>query len=101
VGMCQVGAAEMARRGSSFQEIPAPLFSGDRDRARGSRARGAVNPRSAMIARPATPADSGAIAKIYNQGIEDRIASSRLDRARTPTSRNGLTGDIPMVVVEA
>jgi phosphinothricin acetyltransferase len=28
-----------------------------------------------MTARPATPADADAIAIIYNQGIEDRIAT--------------------------
>jgi len=54
-----------------------------------------------MIARPATPADSGAIAKIYNQGIEDRIATFET-RPRTHADiEKWFDGRHPMVVVEA
>ncbi len=36
--------------------------------------------------RPATPADAGAICRIYNQGIEDRVATLETE-LRTPTER--------------
>jgi phosphinothricin acetyltransferase len=66
VGYCQRGAMEMARRGSLFRENSGALFSGDRNHRAG---------RAAMIARAATPTDAAAIARIYNQGIEDRVAT--------------------------
>jgi phosphinothricin acetyltransferase len=53
-----------------------------------------------MIARPATPADAPAIARIYNQGIEDRIATFET-RLRTPEDVIAwLDGVHPVVVVE-
>ena len=36
--------------------------------------------------RPATPADAGAICRIYNQGIEDRVATLETE-LRTPAER--------------
>jgi L-amino acid N-acyltransferase YncA len=54
-----------------------------------------------MIARAATPADSAAIAKIYNQGIEDRVATFET-RLRAHADIEGwFDGTHPIVVVEA
>ena len=39
-----------------------------------------------IVIRPATAADAGAIATIYNQGIEDRVATLETD-LRTPDER--------------
>jgi phosphinothricin acetyltransferase len=51
-------------------------------------------------ARPATPADAAAIALIYNEGIEDRIATFET-RPRTPEDVAGWFGGAhPIVVVE-
>lgn len=53
-----------------------------------------------MKARPATPADAAAIAHIYNQGIEDRIATFEV-RFRTESDvRAWFDGKHPIVVVE-
>jgi len=41
---------------------------------------------SAIALRPATPADAAAICQIYNQGIEDRIATLETE-LRTPEER--------------
>lgn len=41
---------------------------------------------SAIVLRPATPADATAICLVYNQGIEDRIATLETER-RTPEER--------------
>jgi phosphinothricin acetyltransferase len=41
---------------------------------------------SAIALRPATPADAAAICQIYNQGIEDRIATLETE-LRTPQER--------------
>jgi len=41
---------------------------------------------SAIALRPATPADAAAICQIYNQGIEDRIATLETE-PRTPEER--------------
>ncbi len=41
-----------------------------------------------MRIRPASPRDAGAICEIYNQGIEDRIATLET-RLRTPEERRG------------
>ncbi len=50
--------------------------------------------------RPATPADAAAIAKIYNQGIEDRIATFET-RPRTPEEiTRWFDGVHPIVVAE-
>lgn len=53
-----------------------------------------------MHPRPATPADAAAIARIYNQGIEDRLATFE---TRLRTADDVLTwfdGVHPIVVVE-
>lgn len=53
-----------------------------------------------MRARAATPEDAGAIARIYNQGIEDRVATFET-RPRTPEDvRAWFDGVHPIVVVE-
>lgn len=53
-----------------------------------------------MTARPATADDASAIAAIYNQGIEDRIATFET-RLRIPDDIRGwLGGRHPVVVVE-
>ena len=53
-----------------------------------------------MTTRPATQADAGAIARIYNQGIEDRIATFET-RPRTAEDVAGwFDGVHPIVVVE-
>lgn len=54
-----------------------------------------------MKARPATPADAAAIARIYNEGIEDRVATFET-RLRTPEDiLRWFDGIHPIVVVEA
>ena len=53
-----------------------------------------------MRARAATPADAESIARIYNQGIEDRVATFET-RLRTPEDVAGwFDGVHPVVVVE-
>ncbi len=53
-----------------------------------------------ITTRPATPADAAAIAKIYNQGIEDRIATFET-RPRTPEEITlWFDGVHPIVVAE-
>jgi phosphinothricin acetyltransferase len=53
-----------------------------------------------MHARPATTADTAAIARIYNEGIEDRIATFET-RPRTPADVEAwIRGAHPVVVVE-
>lgn len=53
-----------------------------------------------MHARPATPADAAAIARIYNEGVEDRIATFET-RPRTAADVEGwIRGVHPVVVVE-
>ncbi len=53
-----------------------------------------------MTARPATKADAAAIARIYNEGIEDRLATFET-RPRTPADIEGwFGGRHPVVVVE-
>lgn len=58
---------------------------------------------AALRARPAEPRDAPAIAEIYNQGIEDRIATFETE-PRTPEGVEGLlaarSGRYPAVVVE-
>jgi len=54
----------------------------------------------AMLTRPALPADAASVARIYNQGIEDRVATFET-RLRTETDILGwLGGRHPVVVVE-
>ena len=53
-----------------------------------------------MKSRPAAPEDATLIARIYNQGIEDRIATFET-RQRTPEEvMSWLDGTHPVVVVE-
>jgi L-amino acid N-acyltransferase YncA len=54
-----------------------------------------------VIVRPAEPADAAAIAAIYNEGIEDRIATFETD-PRAPEDVVGWTGEgaPPLVVAE-
>jgi phosphinothricin acetyltransferase len=53
-----------------------------------------------MHARPATPADAAAIAVIYNQGIEDRVATFET-RPRSAEDITAWFDDVhPVVVVE-
>jgi phosphinothricin acetyltransferase len=53
-----------------------------------------------LLARYATPADADAITRIYNQGIEDRIATFET-RRRTPDDvRPWFDGTHPIIVVE-
>jgi L-amino acid N-acyltransferase YncA len=53
-----------------------------------------------LTVRPAAPGDAEAIARIYNQGIEDRVATFET-RPRTPGDVLGwLDGRHPVVVVE-
>src|SRR5262252_1602900 len=55
---------------------------------------------SARVARGGTAADSAAIAEIYNQGIDDRLATFET-RARTAADVRGwFDGVHPVVVVE-
>jgi L-amino acid N-acyltransferase YncA len=53
-----------------------------------------------MTARPATRADAGAIAAIYNQGIEDRIATFETRLRNAADILAWLDGRYPVVVVE-
>ena len=54
-----------------------------------------------LTVRPARPDDAGAIARIYTQGLEDRVATFET-RPRTPEDVLGwLDGRHPVVVVEA
>jgi L-amino acid N-acyltransferase YncA len=53
-----------------------------------------------MHARPAEPSDSGAIARIYNQGIEDRIATFET-RPRSEDEVRAWFDGHPIIVVEA
>ena len=53
-----------------------------------------------LYARPALPGDAAAIARIYNEGIEDRIATFET-RPRSPADIEGwFDGAHPVVVVE-
>ena len=53
-----------------------------------------------MTARHATPADSEAIARIYNQGIEDRVATFEIRTRAADDVRAWFDGAHPVVVVE-
>lgn len=53
-----------------------------------------------MHSRPATPTDADAIARIYNEGIADRIATFET-RERTPDDiKTWFNGRHPVIVVE-
>ena len=53
-----------------------------------------------MNTRPATPADAAAIATIYNQGIEDRIATFETSPRAAEDVVRWFDGVHPVVVVE-
>ena len=53
-----------------------------------------------MTARPATPADAGAIAQIYNQGIEDRVATFETRLRTAADIEKWFDGGHPVMVVE-
>jgi L-amino acid N-acyltransferase YncA len=53
-----------------------------------------------MTARAGTPADAGEIARIYNQGIEDRIATFETRPRSVEDVRRWFDGVHPVVVVE-
>ena len=54
----------------------------------------------AMRSRPATPEDASAIAGIYNEGIEDRLATFETRLRTAEDVRKWLDGVHPVVVVE-
>jgi phosphinothricin acetyltransferase len=53
-----------------------------------------------MIVRPATTADAAAIAAVYNQGIEDRVATFETRPRTADDVLRWLGGRHPVVVVE-
>jgi L-amino acid N-acyltransferase YncA len=53
-----------------------------------------------VTARPATPEDAEAIARIYNQGIEDRVATFEMRLRTAADIRAWFDGAHPIVVVE-
>ncbi len=53
-----------------------------------------------MEMRPAVPADAAAIAAIYNEGIEDRIATFETRLRSADDVRAWFDGDYPTVVAE-
>jgi L-amino acid N-acyltransferase YncA len=53
-----------------------------------------------MTARPATPADAAAIARIYNQGIEDRVGTFETRLRSTADIEAWFDGVHPIVAVE-
>lgn len=53
-----------------------------------------------MTARSATPADADAIARIYNEGIEDRVATFETRLRSSEEVRAWFDGVHPIVVVE-
>ncbi len=55
---------------------------------------------ASILARPATPADAGAIAAIYNQGIDDRIATFETRHRSAADIEAWFDGSHPVVVVE-
>ena len=54
-----------------------------------------------MRTRPATPEDAAAIARIYNQGIEDRIATFETRPRTAEDVRSWFDGVHPLVVTQA
>src|SRR5262245_53196616 len=53
-----------------------------------------------MLTRPATPDDSEAIARIYNQGIEDRVATFETRFRSAADIRSCFDAFHPAIVVE-
>jgi L-amino acid N-acyltransferase YncA len=53
-----------------------------------------------MRVRTATPADADAIARIYNEGIDDRIATFETSHRSADEVRDWFTGSHPIVAVE-
>lgn len=53
-----------------------------------------------LVARPATEADADRIAEIYNQGIEDRVATFETELRTVEAVRSWFSGGYPIVVVE-
>jgi L-amino acid N-acyltransferase YncA len=53
-----------------------------------------------VTARAATPADADSIARIYNEGIEDRVATFETRLRSTDDVRSWFDGVHPIVVVE-
>ena len=53
-----------------------------------------------MVARSAGPADAAAIALIYNEGIEDRVATFETEPRSAEDVRGWFGGNLPVVVVE-
>jgi phosphinothricin acetyltransferase len=53
-----------------------------------------------MRIRRATPADADAIARIYNEGIDDRIATFETAHRSASDIRDWFSGSHPIVVVE-
>lgn len=53
-----------------------------------------------MRAREATPDDAAAMCRIYNEGIDDRIATFETDRRTVDDVRAWFAGVHPLVVVE-
>ena len=53
-----------------------------------------------MRVRTATPADADAIARIYNEGIDDRIATFETAHRSAGDVRGWFSGSHPIVVVE-
>ena len=60
----------------------------------------AVVYRSRVRVRPATPADADAIARIYNDGIDDRVATFETAHRSAADIRAWFNGAHPIVVVE-
>ena len=54
-----------------------------------------------MTARAAGPADTEAIAQIYNEGIEDRLATFETEPRAAEDITMWLEEDLPLVVVES
>jgi L-amino acid N-acyltransferase YncA len=59
-----------------------------------------IKDQTAMTARPATSADADAIAAIYNQGIEDRIATFETRLRTSADIQTWFNDRYPVVVVE-
>jgi L-amino acid N-acyltransferase YncA len=53
-----------------------------------------------VITRPAAPADAAAIAEIYNEGIEDRVATFETRRRTATDIQAWFDGRHPLVAVE-
>jgi phosphinothricin acetyltransferase len=53
-----------------------------------------------MTMRPARPADAPAIARIYNEGIEDRLATFETEPRTAKDIGSWFEEDVPLVVVE-